>query len=129
MAAEAKLPRHTAHLPSWPLPSVVTVDSRRYGLASWFQPRAATYTFWNAERAPISSAGLGAVSAGLLCCEVQALSSASRMSVAPNHTCVIPSRNELCFQPREKVTPNISARGAVGSVGVRPTVFMASFLL
>src|SRR5580658_2012842 len=80
-AAEAKPQRQMAHLPSWPLPSLVAVDSMRKGLESGFQPRAATYNFWKAERAVISSGPFtsGLVSAGVLESE-QAVSSASRIS-------------------------------------------------
>src|SRR5579863_898454 len=78
--ADAKLARHTAHLPSCPFPSLVATDSMRYGLASWFQPRAATYNFWNADRAVSISGPFGsgfASSAGLLGSEEHPANSAN----------------------------------------------------
>src|SRR5947209_10179241 len=78
---EAKLARQTAHLPSRPLPSLVATDSMRYGRESTFQPRAATYIFWKADRAVRSSGPFGCsfgCSAGLLDSDEQALNRASR---------------------------------------------------
>lgn len=112
------------------------VKTVRLGIRA--QPRAATYTFWKAERPGMSSgaftSGL-AGSAGLPESEEQAFRSASSVSTIATQECrsMIPHHALFRFRLRwvqrvEKSVPGISAELAVGSVWARLAVFMASFL-
>src|SRR5215467_8901325 len=133
-AAEANPARQIAHLPSCPFPSLVATDSTRYGLASWFQPRAATYIRWKAERAVTSSGPLTSGLAGSsgLVSEEQAVRKLNERRMAAN------PRNDILrerWQAFEAVF-SFAQRNAIrifdetvkDSTSVRPPVFMASFL-
>src|SRR5947209_17361187 len=90
---DAKLARQTAHLPSCPFPSLVATDSIRYGRESTFQPRAATYIFWKADRAVRSSGPFGC-SFG---CSVGLLDSEDRKSTRLNSSHANTSSAVFCL--------------------------------
>jgi hypothetical protein len=123
-------------LPSCPFPSLVDNESSRYGFASCCQPRAAIYTFWNAER-PVRSSGPSGFggSAGLLGSDVHPLSNANNVSAnaTDEYLCKVP-RHALrrsgfrCSRLLGKAVRGISAKSAVHSAWAWLDVFMASFL-